>query len=133
MQAIDLIARCMRLLRVIDADEAPEAKQAEDALLALNAMLRRWEADGISLGWNDISQVSDEIPVPDEALEAVTFNLAIKLRPEYGVSLDADVVETARAGLASLRRDVMVANPLAYDDHGYGYDIRSDSCYGGRP
>lgn len=133
MQAIKHIARSLRLLRVIDADEAPEAKQAEDALMALNGMLRRWEADGIALGWNTMSAVTDELSVPEEANEAIAFNLAVRLRPEYGVSLDADVVQTARDGLSALRRDVLVATPIVHDDGGYGYDIRSDSYYGGRP
>lgn len=133
MQAIKHIARALRLLRVIDADEAPEAKQAEDALMALNGMLRRWEADGIALGWNTIAAVTDELSVPEEANEAIAFNLAVRLRPEYGVSLDADVVQTARDGLSALRRDVLVATPIVHDDCGYGYDIRSDSYYGGRP
>lgn len=133
MQAIQHIARAMRLLRVIDADEAPEAKEAEDALMTLNAMLRRWEASGLSLGWNGISSVTDELTVPEEANEAISFNLAVRMRPEYGVTLDADIVQAARDGLASLRRDVLIAEPLAHDDCGYGYDIRSDSYYGGRP
>jgi len=133
VQAIEIIARSLRLLRVIDADEAPEAKPAEDALMALNAMLRRWEANGIAMGWNTLATVNDEVAVPVEAEEAIAFNLAVRLRPEYGVTLDADVVQTARDGLSELRRDVLVATPITHEDCGYGYDIRSDSYYGGRP
>ncbi len=133
MQALSLISRSLRLLRVIDAEEAPEAKEAQDALMALNGMLRRWEANGLALGWNTVSDVSEELPLPDEALDAVTFNLAVKLRPEYGVTIDPDVRAEAESGLSALRRDVKVAAPIVHDDCGWGYDIRSDSYYGGRP
>lgn len=133
MQANVLIARSLRLLRVIDPNEAPEAEDAQTALEALNQMLRRWEADGIALGWNGVADVTDELTIPDEAIEAVTYNLAVKLRPEYGVSLDADVSSEAIQGLNKLRRDVQNATPLVHDCTGWGYDIRSDSYYGGRP
>ena len=133
MQAIKLIARSLRLLRVLDANEAPEAEDAQTALEALNQMMRRWEADGVSLGWNTIAAVTDELPIPEEAEEAVTFNLAVKLRPEYGVALDPDVFRTARTGLDVLYRDVITSSPIVHDDEGYGYDTRSDSYYGGRP
>lgn len=133
MQAITLIARSLRLLRVLDAAEAPEAEDAETALQALNQMMRRWEADGVSLGWNTIPSVTSELPIPEEAEEAVTFNLAVKLRPEYGVTIDPDVFETARRGLDTLYRDVITSSPIVHDSEGWGYDIRSDSYYGGRP
>ncbi len=133
MQAITLITRSLRLLRVIDADEAPEAKAAEDAYEALNGMMRRWEANGLALGWNSMGSMFDELPVADEALDAIAFNLAVKIRPEYGVSIDPDVRAEAQTGLDQLRRDVLVANPIVHDDPGWGYNIRGDTYYGGRP
>lgn len=133
MKAIALIARSLRLLRVVDSDEAPEARQAEDALEALNAMMCRWEADGVALGWAQVDAVTDDLPLPPEAINAVVFNLCIDIAEEYGVDPSASIERRAAEGLAAVKRDVMVANPLSYDDCGYGYDIRSDSYYGGRP
>lgn len=133
MQAIVTISRALRLLRVLDPNEAPEAEDAQTALQALNEMMRRWEADGIALGWNTISAVDDEMTVPEEAYGAIAYNLAGELRPEYGVSIDPDVVTKANSLLNALRRDVNVANPLAHESPGWGYDTRSDSYYGGRP
>jgi hypothetical protein len=133
MKAIVSISRALRLLRVLDANEAPEAEDAETALEALNKMMRRWEADGIALGWNTLTNIDQELNVPEEAEDAIEHNLAVKLRPEYGVAIDPDVRQEAQTLLAALRRDVIVANPVTHDDPGWGYDIRSDSYYGGRP
>lgn len=110
--AATIVSRALRLLRVVDSSEAPEAEDFETARQALNGMLRRWEANGLALGWQDVDNPADELSIPAEAEQAVAFNLALMLRAEYGVSLDADVVEFAQEGLSELRRDVLVANPL---------------------
>jgi len=110
--AATIVSRALRLLRVVDSNEAPEAEDFETARQALNGMLRRWEANGLALGWQDVDNPADELSIPAEAEQAVAFNLAMMLRAEYGVSLDADVIEFAQEGLAELRRDVLVANPL---------------------
>lgn len=121
-----IVSRALRLLRVIDPNESPEAEQMEGAIEALNGMMRRWEANGLSLGWSDVSGPSDDVPAPDEALDAIVFNLATKLRPEYGVALESDVYINADQGLAALRRDVKVASPLAWDRCGSRYNTRTD-------
>ncbi len=109
MQALKLIARALRIIRVLDADEAPESKAAEDALEVLNQMLIRWEADGISLGWSPLNDVSDELPLPQESLEAVAYNLASQLAIEYGVATDGKVEAMASNGYKALLRDVFAS------------------------
>lgn len=123
----DLIARSLRILRVLDPDEAPEARQYETALVALNGMMRRWEANGIALGWNDILAPGDTLPAPPEAEEAIAFNLALTLRTEYGVQLDPDVIAIAKENLSLLRRDVAIANPLGWSNgNGWDYNVYTD-------
>jgi hypothetical protein len=43
------------------------------------------------------------------------------------VALEGDVYALATSTLADLRRDVRVANPIAYDRCGGYYNIRSDT------
>lgn len=111
-EVIKTVSRALRLLRVIDPNESPEAEQVTGAIDALNDMMQRWEANGLALGWSAVEAPTDVLPVPLEAEEAVAFNLAIVLRPEYGVAIDPDVYQRAEDGLNALRRDVLVANPL---------------------
>ncbi len=122
-----LVARSLRLIGVVDATEAPEAEDYVTALEALNAMLRRWEANGIALGWNDVDDTTEDVPAPPEALEAIIFNLAMTLGAEYGIEIRPDVAANAAKGLNELRRDVLVANPLVIERPGYRYNIYSDS------
>jgi len=107
-----VVGRALRLIQVIDARQPVKASDMETAIEAMNAMIRRWEADGISLGWTPNDNPSDEVVVPDEAVQAVAANLAVVLAPEYGVAVSAVVAQMASAGMNDLMRDQAVATPI---------------------
>lgn len=124
---MEVVSRTLRILRVLPANSAPRPADMSDAIKALNAMMRRWEANGLGLGWSDVSNPSDDMPIPPEAEEAVAYNLALRLRGEYGVVLDRDTIALAQEGLSALRRDRKVANPLEWERTGWRYDTWTDS------
>lgn len=129
----DILRDALRHLRVADASQALQADDARDAMRALNMMVRRWEADGLSLGWQDVSNPDDVLPAPAEAEEALGYNLALRLRASYGVTLDPDVIELARQGLAALSADVAATEYLRveYDDLPAGTGQRIGSWFDG--
>lgn len=126
-KVLDIVSRALRLLRVTDVNDVPAPEDMATAIVALNAMLQRWEANGLALGWSRVAEPDDVLPLPEEAEEAVAYNLAVRLRAEYGVSLDPDVAAIAAEGLSLLRRDRIVAAPIEWARHGTDYDIRTDS------
>lgn len=110
--AAHVVSRALRLIQVIDQHQDVGAREMETAIVALNAMLRRWEADGISLGWVPVNNPVDVLSLPEEAEEAVAYNLAVKLASEYGVAASATVMEEANDGHHKIARDQMVATPI---------------------
>lgn len=112
MKTQELVARSLRLIQVIDARQPVKAADMATAIAALNGMLRRWEANTLALGWSQVENPSDELPLPDEATDAVAYNLALRLAPEYGVQPLPDVRLTAKDTLADLLRDQAVATPI---------------------
>lgn len=134
MKVEELVARALRLIKVLDPNEAIEASDYETARFALNTMMARIEADGISVGWQDVDNPADELPLPPEAVEAIAYNLAIALADEYGQSITPSIATKAEQGLSSLYRDVLNANPIISRSSGplpsngwpY-YNIRSDT------
>ena len=121
------VARTLRILRVIDARQPVKPADMSTAIDALNGMMTRWEANTLSLGWSSVENPSDEMPVPDEALDAIAYNLAVRLRPEYGTTLDPDTIDMARRGLSDLQRDQKRATPLERG-RGFGfYNTETDS------
>lgn len=106
-QVITVVRHALRLLRVLDAESVPEPQETQDAIAALNRMMTRWEADGLPLGWQNVSQPEDTMPTAPEADDAIGTNLAVKLQPEYGVNLSPLVLAQAQSGLGALRADAM--------------------------
>lgn len=124
----DILRDALGHLRVLDANEAVEAEDAAEGIRALNLMMRRWEANGIALGWADVSSPDDTLPVPAEAEEAIGYNLALRLRARYGAQIDEDLIAAASAGKSALMADVAMADgfrigydlPRAESEHPYG-------------
>lgn len=111
----EIVVDALGLLRVCDATEAPEAEDMATAISTLNKMMVRWEANGYSVGWSPVSNPDDEMPSPPEADEAIYYNLALRLRPRYGVALDEDVLADARRLKSDVLADVFGANPIEMD------------------
>jgi hypothetical protein len=107
-----IISRALRLIGVHDPGEPLSADDAATGIEALNAMCARWEANGNSIGWSDVSNPSETMPTPPDLDSCIAYNLAIELAPEYDVQPSVYVGTRAGELLADLRRDVAVANPI---------------------
>lgn len=127
----EIVRDALMHLGVMDAHEAVEAQDMSDGIRVMNMMLRRWEANGLALGWNDVSSPDDLMPSPPEADEAIGYSLAVKLRARYGVAPSPDVFQFANDGYAVLLRDRFIASPIRFKDHlpygGGAYNIYSDT------
>lgn len=88
------------------------AEEVQGALRRLDTMMAQWAGIGLHLGYAlptnpGDSNVSDASGLPDDAIETVYLNLAIKLAPGYGKNVSPDTKAAARAGyLALLRKTV---------------------------
>lgn len=126
----EIVSGALGLLRVLDATEAPEAEDMETGISALNMMMVRWEANGYSVGWSLVSNPADVMPNVPEADEAIMYNLAVKLRPRYGVQIDADVFADASRLKSDVLADVFASSPMEMERGIPGwrcrYNIRSD-------
>jgi len=110
--AANMVKRSLRLIQVINTVQPIKAEDAQTGIKVMNAMLTRWEANGLSLGWTNVDNPSDVLPLPPEAEEAVAYNLAVRLAPEYGVEVSLVVGRGSVEFLADLRRAQAVATPI---------------------
>lgn len=126
----EIVVGALGLLRVVSATEAPEAEDAKTAIDSLNRMMARWEANGYSVGWSPVANPDDDMPTPVETDEAIMYNLAVRLRPFYGVTLDPDVFNEARRLKSDVLADVFSSSPMSMEPGLPGfrcrYNIRSD-------
>ncbi len=110
--AATLIARSLRLIQVIDARQPVAPQDMQTSIEALNDMLQRWEANQLSLGWQDVKNPSDKLPIPREARRPIAYCLAVEIAPEFGTEASPTVMRRAVEGLNDLLRDQMVATPI---------------------
>ena len=101
--ASSIISRSLRLLRVLDASEAMEANDAQDALDTLNAMLAEWHEAGIGLPDYSLAMLTTELATDAADRDAIAYELAVRLAPEYGVSLPVEVAAVGAAAMSRLR------------------------------
>lgn len=80
--------------------------------------------------WHPLSQVptlGTEIDFPPGYREAVTFNLTMRLAPEYGATVSEDVKVIARSSKAQIENTNIHVPPAQFDQglgrrHRYGWD-----------
>jgi hypothetical protein len=84
--ALDLIRRSMRLIGALAEGEVPTAEQSADALVSLRGLLGEWETRGVPLGALVDATIANAttLPVPPTHYNALAYNLAVTLAPEYG-------------------------------------------------
>ena len=84
-----------------------QPQQLEGALRRLDAMMATWNGKGIRIGYplpsspgsSDLDQDAD---VPDEALEAMALNLAVRIAPGYGKTVSPDTKASAKGAYNQL-------------------------------
>jgi P22 tail accessory factor len=92
-------------------DIAPEELQS--VLRKLDAMMATWNGQGIRIGYaasSDPGKVSKDTPsgVSDEANEAVSLNLAVRIAPGYG-----KILSKATSGAAKMAYDQLMSKVLS--------------------
>ena len=109
--AIDMVTRALRLVNIMEAGEVAQAEDAVDGLAGLNEMVNGWENSGIHIGWSNVAQ-DDTLLVHDKYLEAIRYNLAIRLAAEYdGIDASPLIVAVAVSQFRALQM-----NTFEYDD-----------------
>ena len=98
-----IINRALRLCRVIDGEAAMSAYDASDALETLNAMLAEWHAAGVGLPVYSFASLTTDLASDAADREAIAYQLAMRVAPEYGAALSPEIVEIANATMSRLR------------------------------
>ena len=104
MATVEQVAKSSLQKILVQGSEAPyEADEYQDFMFAMNNLLARWESDGIHLGYTPVSSLSDEVTVPDGALQGVIAVMAVEVAPDYGVEPSQSLAISAAAGMETIR------------------------------
>ncbi len=109
--ALDIINRAASKIGVKRAGSPLEDDEITDAISELNNMMLELDASGTKLGYTVVSDSSDEITTPDWSYGAIEGQLAIRLAPEYEVSISQELAAQASASWNTvLKRTVSIGH-----------------------
>ena len=114
--ALQIISRAMRLCNVLDVAEAPSAGDAQDALETLNALLAEWHHAQIGLPDYQFDNLETELASDAADREALAYQLAIRIAPEYGQSLSPLIAAAANESMSRLRLRYFQPGTVSFDE-----------------
>jgi len=104
MATVAQVAKASLQRILVQASEAPlEADEYQDFIFAMNNYMLALDAQGIHLGYTEVSNLADQVTVPVGALRGVIANLAIEVAPDFGGVVTDALVLQAREGLQAMR------------------------------
>jgi len=115
-KAESIIKSALQEIKVQAAEAPIEQVDAQDAVLYMNRMMAAFAADGVNLGYTSVSNLGDDVTIPDGAIEGVVFNLAVRLGNSYGFPIGQILFANAQRGENVMRRIALNLGPMSYPD-----------------
>jgi len=97
-----VIKSAFKLASIVAEGETLTAEQESDGVTQFNDMLHAWKNQAIPLEHVTLT-VNDAVPYPDDHIEPIKYNLAVKLAAEYDAPIDQLKIILAAQGLEGLR------------------------------
>ena|SRR4249919_3139199 len=101
--ASQIIRRALRLIGALNPTQALKAIDAQDGLETLNAMLAEWHEAQIGLPDYSLSSITDTLASDVADREAIAYQLAVRVAPEYGLDIPPAVGVMAEQTMGRLR------------------------------
>lgn len=84
---------------IVQASESPlEPDEYQDCIFALNSMMLEYNANGISLGFTEVTNLGDTLTVPAGAISGIVSNLALRVAPQFQGVVSQELMTKARDG-----------------------------------
>ena len=104
MATVAQVAKAALQRILVQASEAAlEPDEYQDFIFAMNNYMAQLDAQGISLGYTEVSDLGDTVTIPTGALRGLIANMAIEVSPDYGGVVSDGLVLAARQGLQTMR------------------------------
>ena len=81
-----------------------EAVEFQDTVFTMNNYMTAQDASGIKLGYTVVTDLGDEITIPNGALQGLISNVAIMVAPQFGATVEQSLIAKAQMGLSAMRK-----------------------------
>ena len=104
MATVAQVAKASLQKILVQASEAPiEASESQDFIFAMNTFMLALDAQGVTLGYTEVSNLGDDVTIPTGALRGLIYNMAIEVAPDYDATVSAALAQAARDGMQTMR------------------------------
>ena len=105
MATVAQIAKASLQRILVQSSEADlEPDEYQDYIFALNNYMLALDADGIALGYTEVSNLGQQVTVPVGALRGIIANVAIEVAPDFDGVVTKALVVAAAEGLKTMRK-----------------------------
>ena len=99
MATVAQVAKAALQRILVQASESPlEPDEYQDFIFAMNNYMAQLDAQGISLGYTEVSDLGDTVTIPTGALRGLIAKMAIEGSPDYGGVVSEGLVSAAGQG-----------------------------------
>lgn len=102
--ASTVVTDALQEILVQAAEQPVESDEMQIGIRFLNRMMAAWASMGYSLGFTVITNPSDDLTVPDGALDPIIANLAVRLASVFDEPIAPSLAKAARDGIRLLLR-----------------------------
>lgn len=106
-------ASLQRIL-VQEVEASLEPSEYQDWIFACNNYMAALDADGVALGYTEVSDLGDDITVPTGALRGIIANVAIEVAPDYNGVVSPALISAASEGERVMRKLALTLRQTAY-------------------
>lgn len=105
MATVAQVARSSLQRILVQASEAElEPDEYQDFIFSMNNFMLALDADGVTLGYTEVSNLGDEVTIPTGALRGLIANMAIEVSPDYNGTVSQGLVLAATEGMKVMRK-----------------------------
>lgn len=94
-----LVSDILQELLINSAEQSIPAVDFQTGVRYLNRYMAEQDADGVKLGYTEVTNPSDAITVPSGAINGIIYNVALHLATTYDVVVTPELAVKARTGL----------------------------------
>lgn len=102
--AAQAINAALKRILVQGAEVDLQPDEYQDAIFAMNNYMLALDADGVTLGYTEVSDLGDNITIPAGALRGLIANLAIEIAPDYNGIISEGLRNAALEGEKVMRK-----------------------------
>ena len=98
-----VVSAGLKSIIVLGNEADLESADAQDFIFAMNNFMLDLDANGVKLGYTEVSNLGDEVTIPSGALRGLIANVAIEVAPDYGGMVSAALQQRANSGLKTMK------------------------------